>query len=61
MGKLRASALAAAVFGMALGGPAAAAEKVVYDTDFNTMGDDGQAFVMLGPGHARGARSSCWA
>lgn len=46
MAKLRVSALAA-VFGLALGGPAAAAEKVVFDTDFNTMGDDGQAFVML--------------
>ena len=31
----------------ALAAPAPAAEKVVYDTDFNTMGDDGQAFVML--------------
>ena len=26
---------------------ASAAQKVVMDTDFNTMGDDGQAFVML--------------
>ena len=26
---------------------ASAAEKVIFDTDFNTMGDDGQAFVML--------------
>lgn len=24
-----------------------AAEKVIFDTDFNTMGDDGQAFVMM--------------
>jgi inosine-uridine nucleoside N-ribohydrolase len=30
-----------------MGGPAAAAEKVVFDTDFNTIGDDGQALVML--------------
>ncbi len=47
MAKLRAWALAALVGTAALGGAAGAAEKVVYDTDFNTMGDDGQAFVML--------------
>lgn len=36
------------VAGLALSAPSAmAAEKIIYDTDFNTMGDDGQAFVML--------------
>jgi inosine-uridine nucleoside N-ribohydrolase len=38
-------ALAAAVAMAA--GLAQAADKIIYDTDFNTMGDDGQAFVML--------------
>lgn len=34
--------------GVALASPSAySAEKIIYDTDFNTMGDDGQAFVML--------------
>lgn len=33
--------------GIACGASAQAAEKVIFDTDFNTMGDDGQAFVML--------------
>jgi hypothetical protein len=28
-------------------GPAGAAEKVILDSDFNTIGDDGQALVML--------------
>ncbi len=32
---------------IAIGWPAMAQEKVIFDTDFNTMGDDGQAFVML--------------
>src|SRR4051794_15968744 len=27
--------------------PTQAAEKVIFDTDFSTIGDDGQAFVML--------------
>lgn len=27
--------------------PASAQQKIIFDTDFNTMGDDGQAFVML--------------
>jgi inosine-uridine nucleoside N-ribohydrolase len=31
----------------AAAGPAAAAEKVILDSDFNTIGDDGQALVML--------------
>jgi inosine-uridine nucleoside N-ribohydrolase len=50
MGKIRTAALGAALgLGMlgAAAGEARAAEKVIYDTDFNTMGDDGQAFVML--------------
>jgi inosine-uridine nucleoside N-ribohydrolase len=34
--------------------PSTAAEKVVYDTDFNTIGDDGQAFVMLAQGMREG-------
>lgn len=33
---------------LAMTGPVALAqEKIIFDTDFNTMGDDGQAFVML--------------
>ncbi len=32
---------------LALAMPAKAADKIIFDTDFNTMGDDGQAFVML--------------
>lgn len=33
---------------VAMAGPSASAqEKIIFDTDFNTMGDDGQAFVML--------------
>ena len=32
---------------LALTVPALAADKIIFDTDFNTMGDDGQAFVML--------------
>ncbi|MEK0084057.1 nucleoside hydrolase [Benzoatithermus flavus] len=39
--------LVAAAMLLACAAPARAAEKVVFDTDFNTMGDDGQAFVML--------------
>lgn len=35
------------VSALGLGGAAEAQEKVIFDTDFNTMGDDGQAFVML--------------
>src|SRR6266851_1764749 len=27
--------------------PAQAAERIILDTDFTTIGDDGQAFVML--------------
>src|SRR4030081_3551549 len=34
--------------------PAQAAEKIILDTDFTTIGDDGQAFVMLGQEHAAG-------
>jgi inosine-uridine nucleoside N-ribohydrolase len=34
--------------------PALAAEKVIFDTDFTTIGDDGQAFVMLAQEHAAG-------
>jgi inosine-uridine nucleoside N-ribohydrolase len=34
--------------------PAQAAEKVIFDTDFTTIGDDGQAFVMLAQEHAAG-------
>jgi inosine-uridine nucleoside N-ribohydrolase len=37
--------VAAALLGLAV--PAMAAEKIIFDTDFNTMGDDGQAFVNL--------------
>jgi inosine-uridine nucleoside N-ribohydrolase len=44
----------AAVALTALAVPAAAAEKVVFDTDFNTIGDDGQAFVMLAHGMREG-------
>ncbi len=40
-----AAAATAALIG--LGSTALAQEKVIFDTDFNTMGDDGQAFVML--------------
>ncbi|MEZ5862910.1 MAG: nucleoside hydrolase [Geminicoccaceae bacterium] len=32
---------------LGIGTTAWAQEKVIFDTDFNTMGDDGQAFVML--------------
>jgi len=39
------AALTAGLIG--LGSVALAQEKVIFDTDFNTMGDDGQAFVML--------------
>ena len=35
--------------------PAHAAEKVIFDTDFTTIGDDGQAFVMLAQAHAAGS------
>lgn len=28
-------------------GTAQAAEKVIFDTDFNVLNDDGQAFIML--------------
>jgi inosine-uridine nucleoside N-ribohydrolase len=34
--------------------PTHAAEKVILDTDFTTIGDDGQAFVMLAQEHAAG-------
>lgn len=37
--------LTAALLGV--GTTAWAPEKVIFDTDFNTMGDGGQAFVML--------------
>ena len=40
--------------GIACGASAHAAEKVIFDTDFNTMGDDGQAFVMLSQAMAEG-------
>ncbi len=30
-----------------------AAEKVIFDTDFNVLNDDGQAFIMLAQLHAR--------
>ena len=40
--------------GIACGVSAHAAEKVIFDTDFNTMGDDGQAFVMLSQAMAEG-------
>ncbi|MEO1019911.1 MAG: nucleoside hydrolase, partial [Pseudomonadota bacterium] len=36
-----------ALVAMAIAVPAIAQEKIIFDTDFNTMGDDGQAFVML--------------
>jgi inosine-uridine nucleoside N-ribohydrolase len=43
----RLGALALAAL-LTLGAPVAmSAEKIIFDTDFNTMGDDGQAFVML--------------
>lgn len=38
-------AMTLAAIGAAL--PATAAEKIILDTDFNTIGDDGQALVML--------------
>ena len=41
------SCVAALAFSLFAVGAASAAQKVVMDTDFNTMGDDGQAFVML--------------
>ena len=39
--------LLGAAVALAAAGPAAAAEKVILDSDFNTIGDDGQALVML--------------
>ena len=30
-----------------------AAEKVIFDTDFNVLNDDGQAFIMLAQLHAQ--------
>src|SRR5919202_1964035 len=45
--RLAAILAAVALAVAAPGDPAGAAEKVIFDTDFNTMGDDGQAFVML--------------
>lgn len=47
---------AAALLGLATTGadPARAAEKVIFDTDFNSMGDDGQAFAMLVQGMHEG-------
>jgi inosine-uridine nucleoside N-ribohydrolase len=41
------AAAAVALAALAAPTPARAAEKVLFDTDFNTIGDDGQAFVML--------------
>ena len=35
--------------------PAFAQEKVIMDTDFNTLGDDGQVLIMLAQLHAEGA------
>jgi hypothetical protein len=35
-----------------------AAEKVIFDTDFNVLNDDGQAFIMLAQLHAQNA-STC--
>ncbi len=34
-------------------GTAQAAEKVIFDTDFNVLNDDGQAFIMLAQLHAQ--------
>jgi inosine-uridine nucleoside N-ribohydrolase len=45
--RIACAALGGAIGLALLAGPAGAAEKVIFDTDFNTMGDDGQAFVML--------------
>lgn len=45
---MRCAIMAAVTAGLiGLGSVALAQEKVIFDTDFNTMGDDGQAFVML--------------
>jgi methionine synthase I (cobalamin-dependent) len=44
---LKALLSAAAVGLLAVATPVMAAQKVIFDTDFNSMGDDGQAFVML--------------
>lgn len=47
MGRALSGALGALAWLAVAAGTAVAAEKVIYDTDFNTIGDDGQAFVML--------------
>jgi inosine-uridine nucleoside N-ribohydrolase len=39
-------------FGL-LAGPLCAAEKIIFDTDFNVLNDDGQAFIMLAQLHAQ--------
>jgi inosine-uridine nucleoside N-ribohydrolase len=36
-----------------LASPLYAAEKVIFDTDFNVLNDDGQAFIMLAQLHAQ--------
>ena len=36
-----------------LAGPIQAADKVIFDTDFNVLNDDGQAFIMLAQLHAQ--------
>ena len=50
--------LVVALLAAVAGGPSrpaqAAPEKVILDTDFNTIGDDGQALVMLAQGVAQG-------
>ncbi|AMB87694.1 nucleoside hydrolase [Pseudomonas agarici] len=48
---LKGCALALAV-GLSSGAPQAA-EKVILDTDFNVINDDGQAFIMLAQLHAQ--------
>jgi hypothetical protein len=47
--------LAALFLGVALGAvPAAAQEKVILDSDYTTIGDDGQVGVMAMQLHAQG-------
>jgi hypothetical protein len=50
-GFFKGCALALAV-GLAAGS-LQAAEKVIFDTDFNVLNDDGQAFIMLAQLHAQ--------
>lgn len=42
------------VIALAFSGVVSAQEKVIMDTDFNTLGDDGQVLIMLAQLHAEG-------